>query len=315
MNALFPNGTKDPSFAAVTVGETFDPVTLVVDEAYVANARFSLGDYKVRHERDGRELVPGTALARDLQQLFLTKYDPNRIVGLHQAEEIIFAAPARMGDVVTLSGSVVDKFEKRGKGYFVLDSRAHDAQGNLLVQQLSTEIMEMPDLSARPASGSAAEGGEKSTTRRISGVWPDGAPAARFSADLTVPAPVVPLVKPCDLAQIAVFSGIGLGRYNTHTDIRVAQAAGFATALAQGMMETCWISQMLAEFFGPAWDHGGWIKTNYLRPVLAGDTITLRAVLTEISSETAELEVWAENQNKQMTAAGWARCRLPASEY
>lgn len=315
MNALFPNGTKDPSFAAVSVGETFDPVPLVLDEAYVANARFCLGDHRVRHDEDGREVVPGTALARDLQQLFLTRYDPNRIVGLHQAEEITFAAPARLGDVVILSGSVVDKFEKRGKGYFVLDCRAHDAQGQLLVQQISTEIMEMPDLSARPAGGAAQDGGERTTTRRISGVWPDMPPVQHFSPGLTPPTAVTPLVKPCDLAQIAVFSGIGLGRYNTHTDIRVAQAAGFATALAQGMMETCWMSQMLAEFFGPRWDYGGWIKTNYLRPVLSGDTITLRAVLTEVGADTAELEIWAENQNKQMTAAGWARCPLPASVF
>jgi Acyl dehydratase len=314
MNALFCNGTKDPTFAAVTVGEAFDPITFVLDEAYLANARFCLGDHTVRRDEDGREFVPGTALARDLQQLFLTRYDPNRIVGLHQAEEVIFAAPARLGDVVTLSGSVVDKFEKRGKGYFVLDCRAHDDEGRLLVQQISTEIMEMPDLSARPASAASEQSGERTSARRISGVWPDTPPAEHFSSQLATPIPVMPLVKPCDLAQIAVFSGIGLGRYNTHTDIRVAQAAGFATALAQGMMETCWMSQMLAGFFGPAWDHGGWIKTNYLRPVLAGETITLRAVLTEIGAETAELEVWAENQNKQMTAAGWARCRLPASE-
>jgi acyl dehydratase len=313
MNALFPNGTKDPSFAAVSVGETFDPVTLVVDEAYVANARFSLGDYKVCHDKQGRELVPGTALARDLQQLFLTRYDPNRIVGLHQAEEIIFAAPARVGDVVTLSGSVVDKFEKRGKGYFVLDCRAHDAEGRLLVQQISTEIMEMPDLSAQPAGGAAQQSGDRAASRRITGVWPQTPPVQHFSRELTPSIAVTPMVKVCDLAQVAVFSGIGLGRYNTHTDIRVAQAAGFATALAQGMMETCWMSQMLAEFFGPSWDQGGWIRTNYLRPVLAGDTITLRAVLTEIGADTAELEVWAENQHQQMTAAGWARCRLPAS--
>src|SRR5690606_16771075 len=226
MNALFPNGTKDPSFAAVSVGETFDPVTLIVDDAYVANGRFCLGDHKVRRDAEGLELVPGTLLARDLQQIFLTRYDPNRIVGLHQAEEILFSAPVRLGDVVTLSGSVVDKFEKRGKGYFVLDARAHDADGKLLVQQISTEIMEMPDLSKRPATGAAEGSGEKTSTRRISGVWPDTPPVQHFSPGLVPMTPVAPLVKPCDLAQIAVFSGIGLGRYNTHTDIRVAQAAG-----------------------------------------------------------------------------------------
>lgn len=313
MRTLFQNGTKDPTFAAVSVGEAFEPVTLALDEAYLAAARFCLDDHLVRRDAEGREYVPGTALARDLQQLFLTRYDPNRIVGLHQAEEIIFAAPARLGDTVTLTGSVVDKFEKRGKGYFVLDCRAHDADGHLLVQQVSTEIMEMPDLAARQDTSTPKQGSQQAAAKRISGVWPDSAPVAHFAPDLGASTPVKPLVKTCDLAQIAVFSGIGLGRYNTHTDIRVAQAAGFDTALAQGMMETCWMSQMLADFFGQAWDRGGWIKTNYLRPVLAGDTITLRAVLTEVGTETAELEVWAENQHQQMTAAGWARCRLPVA--
>lgn len=313
MRTLFQNGTKDPTFAAVSVGESFEPVTLTLDEAYLATARFCLDDHLVRRDAEGREYVPGTALARDLQQLFLTRYDPNRIVGLHQAEEIIFAAPARLGDTVILSGSVVDKFEKRGKGYFVLDCRAHDADGQLLVQQVSTEIMEMPDLAARQDTSAPKQGGAPASAKRISGIWPDSTPSAHFAPDLGASTPVKPLIKVCDLAQIAVFSGIGLGRYNTHTDIRAAQAAGFATALAQGMMETCWMSQMLADFFGPAWDRGGWIKTNYLRSVLAGDTITLRAVLTEVGMEIAELEVWAENQHQQMTAAGWARCRLPAA--
>ena len=313
MKTLFRNGMKDPTFAAVSVGESFEPVTLTLDEAYLATARFSLDDRLIRRDVEGREYVPGTALARDLQQLFLTRYDPNRIVGLHQAEEIIFAAPALLGDTVTLTGSVVDKFEKRGKGYFVLDCRAHGEDGQLLVQQISTEIMEMPDLAVRADTSTPKQGSEQAESKRISGIWPESVPVAHFSSALGPATPVKPLVKACDLAQIAVFSGIGLGRYNTHTDIRAAQAAGFATALAQGMMETCWMSQMLAEFFGPAWDRGGWIKTNYLRPVLAGDTITLRAVLTEVGREAAELEVWAENQDQQMTAAGWARCRLPVS--
>lgn len=301
---------KEPTYEAVEVGETFGPVSFRADEHYVRAATFSLDDYSDWYlESDnglGFRAVPSTAIARDQVALFLTKYDPNRVVGLHQTEEVWFHAPVRLGSIVTLTGRYIDKYQRRGKGYVVLECDAHDETGALLVRQISTEIMRIPE-GVRLGEGSAGPGSE-----RIRGEWPeDRSPVAHARRGMASGTPVAPLTKVARQDQMAVFSGCGLNRHNIHTDDNVARAAGFRAPLAQGMMETCWISEMLARFFGPVWLSGGWLKTKYLKPVFAADEITLRAVVSDEEADgRVRLEVWATNQDGVMTAAGWASCPL-----
>lgn len=299
---------KDPTFEAVEIGETFGPIAVDVDERYIRTACFYLSDYGAdyRPEAGSARLAPSTAIARDLQQLFLTRYDSNRIVGLHQAEEIEFHAPVRFGSRVTLTGECVDKYERRGKGYFVLRCDAHDEDGTLLVRQYQTEIMAIPQGLSFEGPGTAPASAE-----HVSTDWPhERAIADRLVEGLTPGTPLRPSGKYCDQNEISVFSGCGVYRHNTHTDDRVALAAGFRTCVTQGMMVTCWTCQMLREFVGPAFSSGGWIKMKYLKPMYAGDDITLRAVVDEHRDGLLSFRTWAENQDGLVTAVGWSRVTL-----
>jgi acyl dehydratase len=253
--------------------------------------------------------VPSAAIAKDLVALFLTRYDASRVVGLHQKEEVWFAKPARLGQTLTLSGTYVDKYQKRGKGYVVLDCEARDEAGDLIVRQQSTEIMRIPEKVELGAASSDPKGG------RVEPVWPANIdPAARAGADLAPGTPVRPLTKRARQDQMAVFSGVGKQWHNIHTDDRVAKAAGFRDTIAQGMMETCWTAEMLAHFFGPPWLASGWIRMIYTQPVYNGDTITCRAVVKDRKSANGatqlHLEVWAENQDGRITTVGWASGRV-----
>ncbi len=300
---------REPTFEAVRVGEPIGPVVVVADEHYRRNGCFAVDDYAPEYTSDdpaAERLVPATAVARDLVALFCSVYDPSRVVGLHQKEEMWFHAPIRLGTTMRYTGRYTDKYERRGKGYVVFESEARDARdGTLLVRQISTEIMRVPER-VTLGEGSAPPDGE-----RVRGVWPaDVAPAIRASADVAVGTPIPPLVKTARQDQMSVFSGAGKQWFNIHTDVGIAQAAGFRDTLAQGMMETCWMAEMFARFFGQSWRRSGWIKAAFLRPVFRDDTLTCRAVVTGRTAEAAgtrlRMEVWAENQDDVMTAAGWA---------
>lgn len=308
-------GSKEPTFEAVEVGETFGPITVPVDDHYIKSGVFALDDdtpwYREADTPFGGRIAPSNIIARDLVALFCTRYDASRVVGLHQKEEVWFAAPVREGRTLTLTGTYVEKYERRGKGYVVLDCEARDDEGTLIVRQRSTEIMRIPD-DVKLGAGSSGSG---STGERVSPVWPqDREPVARASVDLGPGTPVVPLTKTAWQDQMAVFSGCGRHWKNIHTEIAVAHKANMRTTLAQGMMETCWTSEMLARFFGPSWLSSGWIRMVYLQPVYENDRITCRAVVKDRKPDgdgtSLELEVWCENQDGLMTAAGWASGKI-----
>lgn len=305
---------KTPTYEAVEVGETFGPLVLDVDDHFVKSYAFALDDYCPWHMREpspfGGRLAPAAGVAKKLLHIFMTKYDPNALVGLHQKEEIWYHAPVRFGSRVTLTARYVDKYVRRGKGYVVLDGEAHDADGNLLVRQRSTEIMRVPDKVELGAGGAGPEG------RRVTGAWPrDREPAPSAAAVMAPGTPVGPLVKRVHQDQMSVFCGAEEHWRNIHTDLDVARRAGFPDTLAPGMMEACWLSEMLTGFFGPDFLTGGWMQVAFLRPVLPGDSIVCKGLVTELTEDDSgrrlQLEVWAENAEGNMTVAGWAANRHP----
>lgn len=304
---------KEPTFEAVEVGEEFGPIELVVDDHFIKSYAFALDDYHPWYGGDATPFGGRTAsqcwVVEELMWLFFTKYDPNAVVGLHQKEEIWNHAPVPYGARLTLTGQYVDKYTRRGKGYVVLDCEARDDQGQLLVRQRSTEIMRIPDGIQLGSGSSEAKG------RRVSGVWPeDRQPVAEASAKLTPGTPVQPLVKQVFQDQISVFSGAKQNFRNVHTDIGIARKAGFKDTLAQGLMGTCWLAEMLVNFFGPAWVTSGSCELNYLQPIYPRDTLTCRGVVSgaveEADGRRLELELWTENQDGTMTSAGWGSARV-----
>lgn len=303
---------REPTYDEVAVGEPIGPYRVVADEHYLRQACFALGQYGAAYHGGPGSLVPAAMVGRDLVALFCEVYDPSRTVGLHQKEEIWFHAPIPLGTAMQYTGRYTSKYERRGKGYTVFDCEARDAAtGRLLVRQISTEIMRIP---AGIKLGTGSAGGAPGEAR-VAANWPaDRVPVARAAAGLTPGTPVVPLTKVARQDQMTVFSGGGRQWYNIHTDIEVALKAGFSDTLAQGMMETCWVAEMLEGFAGPGWHDSGWIRMVYLRPVFRGDAITCRAVVTAVDPAADgtkfSFEVWAENSRGETTAAGWASCRV-----
>jgi len=95
-----------------------------------------------------------------------------------------------------------------------------------------------------------------------------------------------------------------------HTDEAWARAKGFKAPLAQGMMSTAYVSEMMTAFLGAGFVKGGTISMSFTKPVYAGDRLTVHGVVREKRAEgdatRIVVEVWCENQDGGKTAVGTA---------
>jgi acyl dehydratase len=95
-----------------------------------------------------------------------------------------------------------------------------------------------------------------------------------------------------------------------HTDEAWARAKGFKAPLAQGMMSTAYVSEMMTAFLGAGFVKGGTMSMAFVKPVYAGDRLTVHGVVKEKRAEGAAtrvvVDVWCENQDGEKTAVGTA---------
>src|SRR5256884_6553078 len=95
-----------------------------------------------------------------------------------------------------------------------------------------------------------------------------------------------------------------------HTDESWARAKGFRAPLAQAMMSTAYVSELMTRFLGAGFVKGGTMSMVFIKPVYAGDRLTVHGVVKERRGEAAGtrvvVEVWCENQDGDKTAVGTA---------
>jgi acyl dehydratase len=296
----------------ILLNEEFGPITEMVDDYKVKKFAFSMDDYHPWYFGEspfGGRVGHAGILANDLLQLFTQVYDANTVVGLHTHEELWFVNPVFVPERVRLCGTYVEKYERRGKGYVVMEADARGEDGRVLLRHRGVEILHVEP---GPVVGkSTAEAQE----RRVTGVYrKDVEPVSRARGGLAPGTPLVPLHKQPFQDQIAVFSMVGKHVRNAHTDIEVARRAGLKDTLAQGMMESIYLTEFLTSFFGPSWFTTGWQKVKFIRPVYCGESLTACGVITgehhEGGGTRLEVEIWVQNATGEMTAAGWASGRL-----
>jgi acyl dehydratase len=122
-----------------------------------------------------------------------------------------------------------------------------------------------------------------------------------------------PLVKEISQRQIDAYSGVR--PRSIHSDESWARAKGFRAPLAQGMMSTAYVSEMMTRFVGAGFVKGGTMSVAFVKPVYAGDRLTVHGVVKDKRAENGAtrmvVEVWCENQHGQKTAVGTASGLIP----
>src|SRR5262245_33494494 len=116
------------------------------------------------------------------------------------------------------------------------------------------------------------------------------------------------LTKTVQQRQIDCFSGV---RPNSiHTDPEWARKKGFRAPLAQAMMSTAYVSQLMMQFAGAGFARGGKMSVAFIKPVVVGDTLSVRGRVKsrepEGGSVRVTVEVWCENQDGVKTMVGSA---------
>ena len=134
-----------------------------------------------------------------------------------------------------------------------------------------------------------------------------------LTADAVAPGLALPpLAKEISQRKIDVYSGVR--PRSIHTDEAWARAKGFRAPLAQAMMSTAYVSELMTRFVGAGFVKGGTMSMVFIKPVYAGDRLTVHGVVKDKRAEGGAtrvvVEVWCENQHGEKTAVGTASGRL-----
>ena len=116
------------------------------------------------------------------------------------------------------------------------------------------------------------------------------------------------LAKDVSQRRIDVYSGVR--PRSIHSDEAFAREKGFKTCLAQGMMSTAYVSQLMVKLLGPGFARGGTLSMAFIKPVYAGDRLTVHGVVKDRQPDNGAtrviVDVWVENQHGEKTAVGHA---------
>ena len=121
-------------------------------------------------------------------------------------------------------------------------------------------------------------------------------------------AELAPLTKTIRQRQIDCYSGVRPS--SIHTDAEWARSKGFRAPLAQAMMSTAYVSQLMMQVAGEGFVKGGRMSVSFIKPVIVGDTLTVRGRVRSREPEGGKVrvtvEVWCENQDGVKTMVGTA---------
>ena len=132
--------------------------------------------------------------------------------------------------------------------------------------------------------------------------------ATRVETDTAVGQVLPSLTKDVSQRRIDVYSGVK--PRSIHSDEAWARQKGFRACLAQGMMSTAYVSQIMVNLLGPRFATGGTMSMAFVKPVYAGDRLTVHGIIKDKQPDNGAtrvvVEVWVENQHGEKTAVGQA---------
>jgi len=137
--------------------------------------------------------------------------------------------------------------------------------------------------------------------------------ATRVETELAVGQALPPLAKHVSQRRIDVYSGVK--PHSIHSDEAWARQKGFRACLAQGMMSTAYVAQLMVKLLGPDFARGGTMSMAFIKPVYAGDRLTVHGIIKDKQPDQGAtrvvVEVWVENQHGEKTAVGHATGLVP----
>jgi acyl dehydratase len=296
----------DLTWENVKVGDTIPPTEALITPALIKQYAFAVDDWDPASIPISERSIGQTCLlAQHLLSAYKARYKEDREAsGLHARSEMeIFDTPL-VGKKIIVTAKHVDKYEKRGHKYRVLESEGTGEDGTLYVRARNTETF---GASVGAAKGSPAEAPRADMPTLVSDLQ---VPCAYEK--IPIGAQVTPLRKSVTFEQMVAFTGLGVnlgaGEKTYHTDIEYARSFGLPTVIAQGQMSACYVSELMTRFFGCGWRKGGKMLVKFINAVFAGDVLyvsgTVKEKVRDGDATRIVLDVWCENQAGKKVTVG-----------
>lgn len=219
-------------------------------------------------------------------------YLPNLFGNLHARQEWEFFAPVMVGDAVHTRSFITDRYMKRGRDYLVNEVLYFNADDAIVARGRTHQSF------LRETKNEGIVIDEKREKQ----------PGRKFETDVSAAVEQLPaLEKQITLDMCWKFSG---PNKNYHNDKEMAIKWGFPDIVVQGMMSTCFLSEMLTKRFGAGWLAGGKMNVNLVNIVWQSDRLTCRGFIRELAPEggrqRAYLDVWVEKEDGTKVTIGTA---------
>ena len=283
------------SFDELVDGQDLGCMEYVLDEERVHRYLAATGADNPRYSAEAghQRVVPPAILAADTLKLSGNCY---RIPGgIQVGQRLELVNPPRVGKRITVRGRLAEKFRRKGRPFFVLESTAEDEDGRLLLRSRAVNLLSLE---------------QETEDGRVEVSGP--AEGRRFKQPSGQPLP--PVVRLVNQEHMTLFEDEG--RVSIHTDDDLARAHALPAAIAAGNHTLSFIVEMLHDAFGDDYLRDSVLDVRFVAPVYAGDRVRAGGVITQREpilpqkDERLTVAVWCENQRGRLVAAGTAELTL-----
>lgn len=313
-----PANAPQFSWENLRINDELGQVTGQVSEGAVLAHAFAIGEHPEIFTKGlpgVGPFVPPSLLVNDMLKMFLVGYDCTEwgsAGGLHTKSIIKYHAPLPIGASVTIAGTHVAKFVRRGRRLRSVQSSVRSG-GKLIAEMLATETVGYTEDNGSDV-GAAPES------------WSDDLPlvSAGSSQSLVSAVPHEPLKEGVLLGPVArwvgleqsvIFSGYPFAwaheapslRQGLHTNFEIAQRAGFPVPVVQGLLSAGHLSSLLLRQLGQKL-FGVELALKFISPVLVGSRLTSHARVLKGGRDDAWLLTLAtQDESKTLKTVGYAK--------
>ena len=270
-------------------GRRYDVTPEVV--AFYADA---LDDHHPLYERFAPPLLHHSECFRYVGEWYLK----NLFGNLHAQQDWECFAPIAVGSAIATRSTIVDRYRKRGRDYIVNETDFTDAADGRLLVRSRTHQSFLP-----PKPEGAGDGGYVVDEQTAKRKQTDARPPFPTATGEDLPS----FSHAIDQRRCWMFSGPGA---NYHNDEAQARKRGFPRIVVQGMMSTCFVSQVMLAAFGEGWLRGGRMSVKLTNVVWCDETVVVRGRVRESAAEAARervhCDVWVDKPDGARALIGTA---------
>ena len=125
-------------FEDIPIGMELKPMELLLDESIIEAGVALVQWESMEAMKKGGILPPGLTITNHARMQFNTLPDLKAAIWAKSEHE--FIKPMKAGTKIVIRGTIVDKYEKRGRNYVVGKFETVDENGDIILKSLETSV-------------------------------------------------------------------------------------------------------------------------------------------------------------------------------